>query len=251
MFKEEGKDSMAPYHHTVNTHHRSKRASRVKKVAKFASILAVIAVIGVGIDWTLTNIKNGKTVVSTTSSATVQSAQINIFQSPYFRFQADSSWREVTDELNLNGAPDGSSQYLYRSFDKNFIEHELWVTVNLPEDYKVALHNIPTRVQPVRIEEDGSLSLIGSVSKPCMDVLEGEKPDVSPQVVKQLDVEYFCHPNEVNDFTVVAGVPGATNRLSMPHDETEKVVITLTYRNIKAIPEASMFERILLNFKSL
>jgi hypothetical protein len=207
--------------------------------------------IGIGVDWLLTNIKNSKTVVSSSSSATVQSAQINIFQSPYFRFQADSSWREVTDELNLNGAPDGSSQYLYRSFDKNFIDHELWVTVNLPEDYKVALHNVPTRVLPVRVEQDGSISLLGSVSKPCLDVLQGDKPDVSPQVVKQLDVEYFCNPEQVNDYTIVAGIPGGSNRIPITLADGEKATITLTYRNIKPVPESSMFERILGNFKVL
>ena len=91
---------MAPYHHHVNTHHRMKRATKLKKFAKLS--VAFVSVLGlfIALDWVWTNVKSGQTVVSKDSSATVQAAQINIFKTPYYRFQADSSWREVTDELS-------------------------------------------------------------------------------------------------------------------------------------------------------
>jgi hypothetical protein len=242
---------MALYKHKVNTHLRHRRASKFKRFSILFACLILLGAIGVGVDWLITNISATNTVISTESSATVQSARINIFQTPYYRFQADSTWREVTDELNLKDSEDGSEQYLYRSFDKNFIEHEILVTVNMPANYQIATNYIPTRVVPVRIESDGGLTQIGSVSKPCVDVLPTDNPNLEPHIVVQNEVEYFCNPNEVNDFHVAVGIPGGTTRLSNMPGNPQKAVISITYRNITAIPTSSMFENILTTFKLL
>lgn len=202
----------------------------------------------IGVDWLLTKVNSAKTVVSSESSATVQSAKINIFQTPYYRFQADASWREVTDELLTKGN-EGFQQYLYRSFDKNFIEHELWVAVNLPENYTLQRHNIPTRVLPVQIQPDGTLSQIDDVSKPCGVELADIDKNQEPHIIIQKEVQYLCNLNAVNDYTVVAGVPGGTNRLPLPHGN-ETVNITLTYRNITATPDSRQFTSILNTFKA-
>lgn len=241
---------MAPYSHHINTHHRARRARKFRKLTKAVLALLLLIIFGVGVDWFMTNIRSSRTVVSSESNATVQSARINIFQSPYFHFQANSSWREVTDELNLKDIG-GTTQYLYRSFDNDFIEHELWVTVNLPDGFKIASHYIPTRVVPVRIESDGSLTQIGSVSKPCVDVLPKENPNLESHVVKQNDIEYFCNPNEVNDYHVAVGIPGGTIKLSNNSVDNQKAVITVTYRNVTAIPNPNEIEDILQTFKLL
>ena len=225
----------------------------MKRASQLTLGLLLLGSLYVGIDWFLNNLNSAKTVTGRESSATVQSAQINIFRSPYFQFQVDSSWREVTNELTLRN--DGASkQYLYRSYNKNFIEHELWITVNLPEDYSLERHNIPTRVLPVRIESDGTFTQIGEVSKPCVDVEPKENPNLDPHVVVQSDVEYYCNPNQVNDYIVTVGVPGGTNKLSMPHADGEtssKATIGITYRNTTPLPSSSVFERAVRDFKSL
>ncbi len=241
---------MATYKHHVNLNHKTKRVKKTRQITQIFVVLILIMSVYVGVDWIITNIRSSRTVVSSESSATVQSAQINIFQSPFFRFQSDSSWREVTDELNLKDQGD-TRQYLYRRFDKNFIEHEIWVTVNLPDNYVIPINYIPTRVLPARIESDGSITQIGSVSKPCVDVLPKDNPNLESHTVTQNDIEYFCNPNEVNDYHVTVGVPGATNRLSAMHDSSQKAEVTITYRNITAIPTSSMFENILATFKLL
>ena len=227
-----------------------KRATKLKKFAKLS--VAFVSVLGlfIALDWVWTNVKSGQTVVSKDSSATVQAAQINIFKTPYYRFQADSSWREVTDELSqsVNSQSD-FHQYLYRSFDKNFIEHELWVTVNMPESYQLARHNVPTRVIPVRVESDGSITQLDSVSGPCVEALPEGSTDVSPQIVLQKDVSYFCNPNQNNDYTVIAGIPSGTERLPV-NVNSDQITITITYRNVTPIPESSMFERILSTFRA-
>lgn len=240
---------MAPYHHTISTHHKSKKARRFKRLAQGAIGAVLLFMLVLGVDWLLTQINSSKTVVSSTSNATVQSARINIFQSPYFRFQADSNWREVTDELNL--APnDNTKQYLYRSFDKNIIEHELWVTVDLPEDYFLKRHNIPTRVMPVTVNADGSVTMLGDVSVPCVETL-GPNPSLEPQIVKQDDVEYFCNPNQVNDYTVAVGESGGTTRIKMPQKDGTYVSVAITYRNITATPDARQLTSILETFRTL
>ena len=236
------------YHHHVNTHHRIKRSRRVIRGVQLLVLLFIIGGAYIGVDWLLTNINSSKTVVSSESSATVQSAKINIFQTPYYRFQADSSWREVTDEL-LSKGDEGFQQYLYRSFDKNLIEHELWVAVNLPENYTLQRHNIPTRVVPVKIQPDGTISSLGDVSDPCGVELADTDKNQEPHIIVQKEVQYLCNLNAVNDYTVVAGVPGGTNRLPMPHADG-KINITLTYRNITATPDSRQFMSILNTFKS-
>ncbi len=242
---------MAAYNHHINTHHRTKRAKRIKRFSFALLALLFLGAGAVGVDWLLTNLKAEDTVVSSSSSATVQSARINIFQSPYFRFQADDNWKEVTDELNLS---DGDSpQYLYRRFDKNFIEHEIWITVNLPEDYRVERHNVPTRILPVRIESDGKLAQLSSTSNSCLEVLDKKNPFLEPHVLVQHDIEYFCNPN-TNDYTVAVGVPGSTTRLEMPTNSSGangKVTMTITYRNITANPDSREFEDVLRTFKSI
>lgn len=236
------------YHHHVNTHHRIKRSRRVVRSVQVVVVLCLLVGGYIGVDWLLTKVNSAKTVVSSESSATVQSAKINIFQTPYYRFQADASWREVTDELLTKGN-EGFQQYLYRSFDKNFIEHELWVAVNLPENYTLQRHNIPTRVLPVQIQPDGTLSQIDDVSKPCGVELADIDKNQEPHIIIQKEVQYLCNLNAVNDYTVVAGVPGGTNRLPLPHGN-ETVNITLTYRNITATPDSRQFTSILNTFKA-
>lgn len=244
---------MAQYKHHISSIGKLRRAKKVKRASQLTLVLVFLGTSYVGVDWFLNNLNSAKTVVGRESSATVQSAQINIFRTPYFQFQVDSSWREVTNELTLRNVGQ-SKQYLYRSYNKNFIEHELWITVNLPEDYDVERHNIPTRVLPVRVEADGTFTQIGEVSKPCVDVEPKEKPNLDPHVVVQSDVEYYCNPNQVNDYIVTVGIPGGTNRLPMPHVEGEastKAIIGITYRNTTPMPSPSVFERAVRDFKSL
>ncbi|HMT19552.1 MAG TPA: hypothetical protein PKD15_05965 [Candidatus Saccharibacteria bacterium] len=240
---------MAPYHHTVSTHRKSQKAKRLRKMATLSVMLALVVGAVVGIDWLLTQVKSTKTVVSSESNATVQSARINIFQTPYFRFQADASWREVSDELNLS-PDDKTKQYLYRSYDKNFIEHELWVTIDLPDGYFLQRHNVPTRVMPVAVNADGSLSRTDMVSGPCVEVL-GPNPNLEPKTVKQDDVEYFCNPDQVNDYTVAVGEVGGTNKLKMPQKDGTVVEIAITYRNVTPNPDARQLESILQSFRSM
>ncbi len=245
------RDNMALYQHHINNHRRSKRAGKFKRVSLVLGILILLGGVGVGVDWLITNIRATKTVTSIESSATVQSARINIFQTPYYRFQADSSWREVTDELNLGQSQDGSKQFLYRSYDKNFIEHELWVTVNLPREQAVVRHNVPTRVLPVSVGEDGSILPLDVVSDPCVEVLPKENPNLEIQTVTQKDISYLCNPNQVNDYTVTAGVPGKDNRILVPQKDGERATLTIVYRNITASPDSRQLESILNTFKTL
>jgi hypothetical protein len=237
------------YKHNDSLHNHKKLAYRARRVAVVMIIIIAVCVLIIGVDWLITKFNSDSTTTSLESNATVQSANINVFQTPYFRFQANESWREVTDELNLKNG-DTSNQYLYRYFDKNFIEHELWVTVNLATDYKYERYNIPTRVQPIRIESDKSLAVINSVSDPCLSVIPPEDKSKDQRVVVQNEVEYFCDPG-INQYTVTVGVPGATNKMPIVSNSGQTNTITITYRNVTAYPETSELNNILSTFKFL
>ncbi len=238
------------YIHNQTHHKRARKARASKKIAIFAVVLLMLSIFGVLIDLLLIERNSQDTVVSETNLTSVQAANINIFQSPYFSFQADDSWSEVTDDRNINSTPEGSQQYLYRSTRAGYVENELWVTVNLPGTYKTPRHIIPTHVYPVRVESDGQLTMINGVSDHCIETLEDKTQNLQPHILEQDGVEYLCHPNDENGYNVIAGIPGGTSTLEMPHGDGEKSEITITYRSISQAKQIGIFEDILSTFQS-
>ena len=237
------------YRHNDTLHNHKVRATKVRRIAVVFVVIGLICFSIIGTDLILSKISSGKTVVSKETNATVQSARINVMQTPFFRFQASQNWREVTDELNLVNQ-EGTNQYLYRFFDKNFIEHEIWITVNLNPEYKLEQYNVPTRVQPIRIEDDKSLTMINSVSEPCSSVIPAEDKDRAKRTVVQDEVSYFCDPG-INQYTVTVGVQGEDNILETTSSSGKTNSVTITYRNVTAYPDTTEFDKILSTFKFL
>lgn len=236
-----------PYHHKVSTHHRAKRAKKITKLAGFSVTVALLFGVWVGIDYMLTSLQND-TVVSVESGSTVQAAQINIFSTEYYRFQSDSSWREVTDELTFDNSGD-IKQYLYRRFEGNFIEHELFITVNQSDNYRILKHNEPTRVLPVDLDAQGRLIAQDTVSETCYSLEDIEAPNRDSRDIEMKDVTFFCNPDKLNDYVVAVGQSGGSEKIPIETVAGEEAAVTITYRNITVNPDARQLERILSNFK--
>ena len=236
-----------PYHHKVNTHHKAKRAKRLSKFAGVAVFIALLFGAWVGVDYLLTKIQND-TVVSKESGSTVQAAQINIFSTEYYRFQADSQWREVTDELTFDNSGD-RKQYLYRRYDANFIEHELFITVNQPKGAKVLRHNEPTRVLPISIDAQGRLIAQDRVSDTCYSMIDEDTTNREAREYEIKGVTFICNPDKRNDYVVAVGQSGGSDIIPIKTSAGEEATISITYRNITVNPDARQLERILSNFK--
>jgi hypothetical protein len=229
------------YHHDEFLYKRWKRSKRLFKASLALSMFAVIIVGFIFGDWVLQSLRSD-TVVSSSSKSNVQSANINIFQTPYFRFQANDTWREVNDEFS-----NPVDEYIYRSIDDGLIKHELWISVSSEKKFNIQKH-YPTRVVPVRIEQDGRLSQIGGVSDRCFEALPEGDTNQDPRVLTQKGVTYFCHPNSTA-YNVTVGVPGDTNLLKFESTNGDVVPITIIYKNVTAYPEARQLEQILNTFR--
>lgn len=236
-----------PYHHKVNTHHRAKRAKKVSKIAALFVGVFSLGALWIGADYLLTRFQND-TAVSVETSSTVQAAQINVFKTEYYRFQADSSWKEVTDELTFDNSGE-RKQYLYRRFDGNFIEHELFITINQPEGYKILMHNQPTRILPVDVDAEGRTIVQDAVSDTCFSIQDKENPDKTPRRLEMSGIEFFCTPDKQNDFVVAIGQSGGSEYIPIKTALGKKAIMTITYRNITASPDARQLQLILSNFK--
>jgi hypothetical protein len=233
------------YRHNDSLHKHKKKANKLKNLAILLLALLTICVIVVGVDWLITKLSASNTVVGSVSNATVQSARINVFQTPFYRFQANESWREVTSQYN-----DPENEYIYRSYNNGLIEHELWITVDKQKSFDLEKH-YPTRVLPVRIESDGRLTKLGTVSERCVTALpNGEQSNQDPQIVVQEEVSYFCYPNSTA-FNVTIGVPGGTNELIMPRNNGSNIPVTIIYKNVTAFPDTRQIELILDTFRTL
>lgn len=230
------------YHHDDSLHTHQVRTKRARRIATVAVVLLLLGVGIIGVDWIISKINSSNTVVSSSANATVQSANINIFQSPYFRFQANESWREVTDQFS-----NPENEYIYRSYENGLIKHELWITVDKKKTYVLEKH-YPTRVLPVSIVDGNRLSLLGPASDRCIKALPKEDSTfLDPHVVKQSGVSYFCHPNSTA-YNVTVGVPGETNQLSMERTDGSKLPVTIIYKNVTATPDERQLNQILKTF---
>lgn len=227
-----------PYHHRVSTHHKVKKAKKIKRFAQATTALVLLLGLVIGIDW-LINRLNTETQVSVESTATVQSSNINIFRTPYFQFQADRTWREVTSESS-------AKKYVYRSLDGLLVQHELIVEVNGSTD--VVLDNeATTRVYPVEIKNN-NLSPISTVSPHCRELttIEGDREQ---QFVEFEEVTFPCNP-DASGYVVTIGQSGGEHFIEKPTFDGVRSY-KITYRDSTFSPSGRPLPNIIRTFQLL
>lgn len=158
---------------------------------------------------------------------------IQIFNSPYFQFQANNSWAE--DPTNTR---DG--KYVYRSMRGNLIEQQLTVYVNnFPSDLAV------TRVMGANIGENNSLNPIG-LSDHCGQA-SGYKGGTKKAIMN--DVSFTCFSDDTR-YTVLVGLKGGTTNMSLPRPDGSSAAYSIYYSNVTADPEASQLHDIVNSFQT-
>lgn len=157
-----------------------------------------------------------------------------IFRSPYFQFQADKTWTEVTTEST-------PSKFVYRSLRANLIEHDLTIYVD----------NIPpmlasNRVLPVNPKGESEF-LPTSVSEHCMKTAGGSRID-DPLIT--LDkVKFRCDADSTN-YSVLAGLIGGSSMLNLKRPDGSNANYAIVYSNLRALSESSQFQGILASFQT-
>lgn len=226
---------MRHYYHQANYHRAQRYLKRFKRV--LAALLLVIILIGVGfgVDYAVQNIKEDDQKTITTATSGYYSAPLQIFRTPFFQFQTDDSWNEVTSESRPN-------TYVYRSLRDKFVEHELTIYVNLPKPDIAA-----TRVLPVNITSGGELLPL-KISEHCSAAFKpGETKSI--KTIQMDGVIFKCDPHD-STYKVLVGLQHGSTQLALKRPDSSEATFTIVYSNITALPEGSQLEQITQTFQT-
>jgi hypothetical protein len=230
---------MSRYQYQTSYYHKRKKARRLHIFG-----ILVVCVISLAIAYVVFDlVKEGasETSVTSESSASVQSAAINIFRTEYFQFQAPRSWREVASESK-------GTRFVYRSYRGPLVERDLIIEVN-PQQ-KVPLSSVKTtRVWAVKINESGLLTPVGSVSKHCKEAV-AEAANQAPQILTLDEVTFPCHPNG-GLYEVVAGEMGGTEDLTISRPDGTTATYNIYYRDVTVKSDPEFFRGIIESFRTL
>lgn len=187
------------------------------------------------------NVVNDHAVSGETKS--IVAPTITTFKSQFFQFQANNSWVEVPKESTAN-------KFVYRSYNKTLVEHELVVFVNQvpnPMDFK------SDRVLPVEITNTvGQTSKLSptNISDPCGVALkkDGQYPDV--QSVTYKGVNFTCF-GKISEYNVIVGQNNGGTSMTMRRADNTTAVYTIQYKDLRAINGPSEIMQITNSFQSL
>ncbi len=229
------------YHHRVSTHHRSKRARKIKRFTVGFTLLIIIGSAVIGVDWLLSQINNSSGITTTQQHSTVQSANVTVYRTKYFQFQAPDDWISIADSSNDN-------KFVYVRNDGSIVSRRFSVYIN-----KAAL-NIEsvldmTRVIPVNYNSNGTFSEIGSVSDHCNDSWPSELPRNPSRIIHD-NVSLVCSPSSAQ-YNVVIGERDGDEKIEATLEDGEKFTLTLVYSDLSAYPTPGDVRSILSSFRTL
>lgn len=216
-----------------------KRGKRVRRTRRALVAFVVIFLIGGGVllfdilKQTLSNDSAG----STSSTAAVQSATVNIFRTPYYQFQADKSWREVNSSDNV---PD---RFVYRSYQGTLVHEELIIEVNREKPI-VLDNNQVTRVLPVDVSSEGALLPLGEVSSHCKEFAKG----IEQQFVTYKNVTFPCTPDG-NNFMAVVGSTESNFPIRVTTADGSIRTYSITYQDSRFSPSGRSLNDIVKTFR--
>ncbi len=225
------------YHHNFNDRKRRRFIHRIEFFVGL--IVLLLVVVGVVMYILSTNDEAANQSEQSSSSASTTAyyaANVQVFRTPYFQFQADRTWSEALNE-SKNG------KYVYRSLSNSLIKHEFVVYVG-----RSAPSSIPvTHVLPVTIVNENSLK--GDVvSDHCSKALPaGQKGGIRTLTYQGVTFDCFADNTQ---FNVIVGQIGGTPKLSLLRPEGVKETYTIYYSNVTATPEPSQLQQIIASFQT-
>ena len=222
------------YNQQLNYERRSRFIFRVRM---FFVVLFILLISGGAYAYYSTvSVEQSNTESATTSEQTSGyfAPTVNVFRSPYFQFQANSTWAEVAAEST-------PTKYVYRSLRSNLIEHELTIYVNqVPADLAA------NRVLPANVKADSELLPI-TVSEHCIKASGG--PQARPSEVVLERVKLLCRSDSTN-YTVLTGIVDGSTAMSLLRPDGSRATYAISYSNLRATPDAAQLVQIVDSFQT-
>jgi hypothetical protein len=211
-----------------------KRYKRFKLATKLLVLIMVISGAYVGYD-IYSGRKKEQPVVSKTQKIEVV-ASSQTYNTEYFQFSAEKDW--VLDEKNST-----KTEYIYRRYQSELIEHELTIYVNSPKKSFEATH-----VMPVGI--DGSTKMIaGPVSEHCKSTYPPKGGNRNPSVVKLANTSLLCNPEDIR-YRLVVGVVNAGNEIKLKRVNGEVATFVITYNDLTFANSGRDISKIINTFEA-
>jgi len=232
---------MAVYKHNNNTFHKVKKAHKMRLVAKISVLTVFLISLAIGVDWFLGRISESRTVTTSQTTTTVQSASVSVYRTDYFQFQAPEEWI-------LKSSQSSETKFTYLKKDGPLVTERLVVFVDRPAHDKEA--DIPiTHVLPIElVGENKNIRRTGSVGEHC----GSSRPDgagANSRFVHD-DVEFVCNSSSTQ-YNVVVGLFGGNEVLQFDGDNSREVTLTLVYSSLSANQSTGDLYSIVETFSAL
>jgi hypothetical protein len=230
---------MYRYKYDKSYHQRSRKAHR-RVVLAVAVTTFVVGLAGYVTYDFIRQMLSKEAPVSNATYSSVQGATVNLFSTPYFQFQTDDTWKEVTAEQK-------AGHYVYRSFKDGLVLRDITVDVNKKDPVPLALSRT-NHVYPVTVDKMGRLIAQGGAGDHCKTLLPKNTPAV-PTIVKQRQISFPCTPDSTL-YQVAVGVIGGDTNIRMPRPDGSKATYVITYRDLTISPTDAALRNILASFQT-
>jgi len=229
------------YSHNDTLHKHKVRANRFKKAAILVTGIVSVFVLAISIDWFFSQISTSNTIVSSENTTSVQSANVSVYRTEFYQFQAPEDWVAVYSEST-------DKTFVYVKNNGPLITQKLVVYVNRAERLYEADFKI-TNVLPVEMGELGSFINIGEVSSHCSDSWP-EGLLRNPSRIEHKSVKFVCSPDS-KQYNIVVGEYNGSEEISTTLSDGRKVSFTILYSDLTAYPNPGDIYNIVTSFKTL
>lgn len=229
------------YHHNSAFYKNKTRVRKFNKIALITLSALLIASVIIGYDWIRNQMSNTNTIVSRENNTSVQSANVSVYRTEYFQFQASEQWVALASQTT-------DKRFTFVKKNRSLVSSRIVVYVDRPaaeldSDYKI------TNVLPVEIGPNNDLVNIGEVSNHCSTSWP-EGLLKNPTRITHKEVSFVCAPDS-NQYNVVVGGRGDTEQLRMKRNDGSEATYLIIYSDLTAYPGTGDIYEVISSFQAL
>ncbi len=229
------------YRHNNTNYKQKKIAKKFRNGAVVLSLVVFLSLGAIGIDWLVSRLGNSNTVVSREISSSVQSANVSVYRTEYFQFQAPDEWILVENESN-------SKKFVYVKNTGQLITQRLIVYIDRSATERESDIKT-TNVLPVNVDELGNFIPLDKVSEHC-DTSWPKELVRNPSRITHEEVSFVCAPSS-KQYNVIVGKVGASEDIPVILKDGRQITVAIQYSDLTAYPSTGDIYNIVTSFNTL